>query len=104
MKSVLLGYISINEETPIPKALEEIRLKTHVGGPINTKLTQPFRVKISPIETQTEDKSAAVLTAYQKLLIEAIWVVAGAKGQFALYVGYISFKVDHHFVGMIFKL
>lgn len=104
MKSVLLGYIPISKETQIPQTLEEIRLKTHIGGPINVKLTQPFRVKVSPIETLTDDESAAVLKAYQELLTEAIQVVAGAKKSFVLYVGHISFKHDHQFVGMIFKL
>lgn len=105
MKSVLLGYVPISKETPIPQKLEDVRLKTHIGGPINMKLTQPFRIKVSPIETLTDDEPAAVLTAYQKLLAEAIQVVAGAKkSRFVLYVGHISFKVDHQFVGMIFKL
>lgn len=102
---MMLGYIPLSKDTPIPQTVEEIQLKHAEHGPINTKVEKPFRVWVSPIERSEEvDSSKWSLTAYQKLLTESVNTIAGAKGNFVLYVEYDKLDLNVQLIGMVYKV
>ena len=107
VKTTEIGYINLNKDTPIPETIQDIRLRTAHGGPINLAVMKPFRSWQSAVSLLPDEKDGAnaTLRSYVGILRQALQCVGGNKrSRFVLYVNMILDHSNYLMIGKVYKL